>query len=75
MQLQAGFGISLMFTRGNSDRVHAALNRSLEIAEERSDAFHMAANAGHAAVYPLARRRLSSRLAMCRAQLHDRQQA
>lgn len=46
MQLTAGFGISLMFTRGNSDRVHAALNRSLEIAQQCSDAFHTAAMLG-----------------------------
>jgi predicted ATPase/DNA-binding winged helix-turn-helix (wHTH) protein len=46
MQLQAGFGISLMFTRGNSEPVHVALNRSLGIAEEHSDVQHMAGMLG-----------------------------
>lgn len=46
MQLQAGFGIPLMFTRGNSEPVHVALKRSLEIAEEHDDAFHAAAMLG-----------------------------
>jgi len=40
MQLQAGLGISLMFTRGNSDQARAALTRSLAIAEDCGDAFH-----------------------------------
>lgn len=46
MQLTAGLGVSLMFTRGNSDRVHAALSRSLEIAQDCSDALHSAAMLG-----------------------------
>jgi len=37
MHLQAGLGMSLMFTRGESDVAHAALNRSLIIAEQRGD--------------------------------------
>jgi predicted ATPase/DNA-binding winged helix-turn-helix (wHTH) protein len=53
MQLQAGLGISLMFTRGNSDPVHVALNRSLGIAEERSDALHMAGMLGMLHMYHL----------------------
>ena len=53
MQLQAGLGISLMFTRGNSDPVHVALNRSLGIAEERSDALHMAGMLGMLHLYHL----------------------
>ncbi|MBR1167505.1 winged helix-turn-helix domain-containing protein [Bradyrhizobium liaoningense] len=43
MHLQAGLGISLLFTQGNSDRVHAALTRSLSIAEDGGDAFHISA--------------------------------
>jgi predicted ATPase/DNA-binding winged helix-turn-helix (wHTH) protein len=38
MQLQAALGMSLMITRGESEAVRVALNRSLAIAEERSDA-------------------------------------
>ena len=38
MHLQAALGVSLMFTRGNSEAARAALNRSLAIAEERGDA-------------------------------------
>jgi predicted ATPase/DNA-binding winged helix-turn-helix (wHTH) protein len=38
MLLQAALGISMMLTRGSSDPVHAAFNRSLAIAEERGDA-------------------------------------
>lgn len=53
MQLQAGLGTSLMFTRGNSDQVHVALNRSLEIAEERSDVLHMAGMLGMLHMYHL----------------------
>lgn len=53
MQLQAGFGIALMFTRGNSDLVHVALNRSLGIAEERSDSLHMAGMLGMLHMYHL----------------------
>jgi predicted ATPase/DNA-binding winged helix-turn-helix (wHTH) protein len=37
MHLQAALGLSLMFTRGNSEVVRVALNRSLSIAEERRD--------------------------------------
>jgi predicted ATPase/DNA-binding winged helix-turn-helix (wHTH) protein len=37
MHLQAGLGMSLMFTHGESDAAHAALNRSLTIAEARAD--------------------------------------
>jgi tetratricopeptide (TPR) repeat protein len=37
MHLQAGLGMSLMFTHGESDAAHAALNRSLTIAEARGD--------------------------------------
>ncbi|HEV2675398.1 MAG TPA: winged helix-turn-helix domain-containing protein [Aliidongia sp.] len=38
MQLQAGLGLSSMFTRGSSEAACAALNRSLAIAEDRNDA-------------------------------------
>ena len=38
MHLQAALGVSLMFTRGNSEAARVALNRSLAIAEERGDA-------------------------------------
>jgi predicted ATPase/DNA-binding winged helix-turn-helix (wHTH) protein len=38
MHLQAALGVSLMFMRGGSDAAHAALNRSLAIAEQRGDA-------------------------------------
>jgi predicted ATPase/DNA-binding winged helix-turn-helix (wHTH) protein len=38
MHLQAALGMSLMFTRGSSDAVRVALDRSLAIAEERDDA-------------------------------------
>jgi tetratricopeptide (TPR) repeat protein len=37
MHLQAGLGMSLMFTQGESDAAHAALNRSLGIAEASGD--------------------------------------
>lgn len=53
MQLQAGLGISLMFTRGNSNQVHAALSRSLAIAEDCSDAFHMSGMLGMLHLYHL----------------------
>ena len=53
MQLQAGLGISLMFTRGNSEPVHVALNRSLGIAEERDDVLHMAGMLGMLHMYHL----------------------
>lgn len=38
MHLQAALGVSLMFTRGNSEAARGALNRSLEIAEQLGDA-------------------------------------
>jgi predicted ATPase/DNA-binding winged helix-turn-helix (wHTH) protein len=38
MHLQASLGMSLMFTRGEGEAVRAALNRSLQIAEDRGDA-------------------------------------
>jgi predicted ATPase len=38
MCLQTGLGLSLMFTGGDSERVRAALNRSLAIAEEHGNA-------------------------------------
>jgi predicted ATPase/DNA-binding winged helix-turn-helix (wHTH) protein len=38
MHLQAALGMSLMFTRGSSEAVRVALDRSLAIAEERDDA-------------------------------------
>jgi predicted ATPase/DNA-binding winged helix-turn-helix (wHTH) protein len=38
--LQAAQGLSLMFTRGNSEAARLALNRSLAIAEEHGDAFN-----------------------------------
>jgi predicted ATPase len=53
MQLQAGLGGSLMFTRGNSNQVHTALSRSLAIAEDCSDAFHMSAMLGMLHLYHL----------------------
>jgi hypothetical protein len=37
MQLQASFGLSLMFMRGHSDAAAAALNRSLDIAQAYDD--------------------------------------
>lgn len=37
MHLQAAIGVSQMFTRGNSDEVRAALERSLEVAEALDD--------------------------------------
>ena len=37
MRLQAGLGMSLMFTRAHSDAAREALQRSLAIAEERKD--------------------------------------
>jgi predicted ATPase len=53
MQLQAGLGISLMFTRGNADPVHEALARSLQIAEAHNDAFHTGAMLGMLQLYHL----------------------
>jgi predicted ATPase/DNA-binding winged helix-turn-helix (wHTH) protein len=38
MHFQAALGVSLMFTRGGRDAARVALDRSLEIAEERGDA-------------------------------------
>ncbi len=38
MHLQAALGVSLMFTRGNSEAARVALGKSLAIAEERGDA-------------------------------------
>jgi predicted ATPase/DNA-binding winged helix-turn-helix (wHTH) protein len=38
MHLQAAIGVSQMFTRGNSNEVRAALERSLEVAEALGDA-------------------------------------
>lgn len=38
MNLQAALGLSQMFTRGNSDQVRHALERSLEVAEALGDA-------------------------------------
>ena len=38
MHLQEALGVSLMFTRGNSEAARVALARSLAIAEERGDA-------------------------------------
>ncbi len=38
MHLQAAIGVSQMFTRGNSEEVRAALERSLEVAEALGDA-------------------------------------
>ena len=40
MHLQAALGVSLMFTRGNSEAARLALIRSLGIAEQRGDAPH-----------------------------------
>jgi predicted ATPase len=40
MHLQAALGVSLMFTRGNSEGARVALDRSLAIAEERGDALN-----------------------------------
>jgi predicted ATPase/DNA-binding winged helix-turn-helix (wHTH) protein len=37
MQLQAALGVSLMFTRGNTQEVQAALSRSLELADTLED--------------------------------------
>ena len=37
MQLQASLGLSLIYTRGNSEAASAALNRSLAIAKARGD--------------------------------------
>jgi tetratricopeptide (TPR) repeat protein len=53
MQLQAGLGISLMFTRGNSEPVHVALNRGLGIAEECGDVQNMAGLLGMLHMYHL----------------------
>ena len=38
MRLQAALGLSLMWTRGNSEATYAALNRSIAIALEQGDA-------------------------------------
>ncbi len=38
MRLQAALGLSLMWTRGNSEATYAALNRSIAIADEQGDA-------------------------------------
>lgn len=40
MHLQAALGMSLMFTRGSTDAARTALNRGLEIAEDRGDALN-----------------------------------
>jgi predicted ATPase/DNA-binding winged helix-turn-helix (wHTH) protein len=46
MHLQAGIGISSMQMQGEGDAARLALNRSLAIAEERSDTLHQAALLG-----------------------------
>jgi predicted ATPase/DNA-binding winged helix-turn-helix (wHTH) protein len=46
MHLQAGIGISSMQMQGEGDAARSALNRSLAIAEERSDILHQAALLG-----------------------------
>jgi tetratricopeptide (TPR) repeat protein len=38
MRLQAALGLSFMWTRGNDEATHAALNRSIAIASEQGDA-------------------------------------
>jgi len=42
MQLQAAFGVSVMFLRGHNEVSASALNRSLEIAEARGDKLNAA---------------------------------
>ena len=42
MQLQAAFGVSVMFMRGHNEVSASALNRSLEIAEARGDKLNAA---------------------------------
>ncbi|MGY3621079.1 ATP-binding protein [Bradyrhizobium sp. USDA 10063] len=37
MELQAVLGVSLMFTQGNTEEVHAAFTRGLELAESHND--------------------------------------
>jgi len=37
MELQAALGVSLMFTRGNSQETHAALSRGLAVADDLDD--------------------------------------
>ncbi len=37
MELQAALGVSVMFTQGNTEAVHAAFTRSLQLAEAHSD--------------------------------------
>jgi predicted ATPase len=37
MQLQAALGVSLMFTQGNTEEVHAAFTRGLKLAERHND--------------------------------------
>ena len=46
LRLQAGLGLSLMFTRGEHEAAQAALNRSLAIAEDRGDSLHQLALLG-----------------------------
>ena len=46
MHLQAGMGISSIQMQGGGDAARMALNRSLAIAEERSDVLHQAAMLG-----------------------------
>jgi predicted ATPase/DNA-binding winged helix-turn-helix (wHTH) protein len=40
MELQTALGLSLMFTKGNSEEVRTALARGLQIAESLKDLFH-----------------------------------
>jgi predicted ATPase/DNA-binding winged helix-turn-helix (wHTH) protein len=39
MEIHGSLALSLMFTEGNSERVHDAFNRALRFAEEREDAY------------------------------------
>ena len=39
MEINASLALSLMFTAGNSERVHGALNAALTLAERRGDAY------------------------------------
>jgi predicted ATPase/DNA-binding winged helix-turn-helix (wHTH) protein len=47
MHLQAGLGISSMYTMGNSEQSHAALTRSLELAEKLGDPVEQFRLIGH----------------------------
>jgi predicted ATPase len=53
MHLQAGLGLSLMFTRGSTDEAYVALSRSLAIAQDRGETVNQVQLLAPLAMYQL----------------------